>query len=79
MSLLQWSMNAPNSEKSYLPLNALVTAAKDAGLQAPAIVFIGNAIGRTGENANWFENRPLFGLKIVLTRSVGQVSTFKEN
>lgn len=68
----------PTQRKVISPLNGLVTAAKDAGLQAPAIVFIGNAIGRTGENANWFENRPLFGRKIVLTRSVGQVSTFRE-
>ena len=68
----------PTQRKVISPLNALVTAAKDSGLQAPAIVFIGNAIGRTGENANWFENRPLFGRKIVLTRSVGQVSTLKE-
>ena len=68
----------PSQKKIISPLNKLVTLAVETGLEAPAIVFIGNAIGRTGEKANWFENRPLFGRKIALTRSVGQASIFKE-
>jgi uroporphyrinogen III methyltransferase/synthase len=68
----------PSQRKIISPLKNLVNSTKEAGLEAPAIVFIGNAIGRTGEKANWFESRPLFGRSIVLTRSVGQVSTFKE-
>ena len=51
---------------------------QEAGLLAPAIVFVGNAIGRTGVRANWFEKRVLFGRRIVLTRPAGQVSKFKE-
>ena len=68
----------PSQRKIISPLKTLVKFTKDAKLQAPAIVFIGNAIGRTEEKTSWFENRPLFGRKIVLTRSIGQVSPFKE-
>lgn len=68
----------PSQRKIISPLKTLVKFTKDAKLEAPAIVFIGNAIGRTEERTSWFEKRPLFGRRIVLTRSIGQVSTFKE-
>ena len=68
----------PSQKKIISSLKDLVSSTKNAGLGAPAIVFIGNAIGRTGDKANWFEKRPLFGRKIVLTRPTGQVSKFKE-
>jgi uroporphyrinogen III methyltransferase/synthase len=68
----------PSQKKIISPLKSLVSVTNSAGLGAPAIIFIGNAIGRTGEKANWFEKRPLFGRKLVLTRPTGQVSKFKE-
>lgn len=68
----------PSQKKIISSLKDLVNSTKNAGLGAPAIVFIGNAIGRTGDKANWFEKRPLFGRKLVLTRPTGQVSKFKE-
>jgi uroporphyrinogen III methyltransferase/synthase len=67
----------PSQKKIISSLKELVSATKSAGLGAPAIVFIGNAIGRTGEKANWFEKRPLFGRRLILTRPTGQVSKFK--
>ena len=66
----------PNQRKIVSPLKDLVSLAKKAAMEAPAIVFIGNAIGKSGEMANWFEKRALFGRKIVLTRSLDQVSSF---
>ncbi|NBQ02118.1 MAG: hypothetical protein EBU27_02625 [Opitutae bacterium] len=68
----------PSQKKIISSLKDLVSSTKNAGLGAPAIVFIGNAIGRTGDKANWFEKRPLFGRKLVLTRPTGQVSKFKK-
>ncbi len=68
----------PSQRKIISSLKDLVSSTQEAGLQAPAIVFIGNAIGRTGIRANWFEKRALFGRRIVLTRPAGQVSKFKE-
>ena len=68
----------PSQRKIISSLKELVSLAKKAAMEAPAIVFIGNAIGKSGEMANWFEKRALFGRKIVLTRSIDQVSSFKE-
>ena len=68
----------PSQRKIISPLKELVSLAKKAAMEAPAIVFIGNAIGKSGEMANWFEKRVLYGRKIVLTRSIDQVSSFKE-
>jgi uroporphyrinogen III methyltransferase/synthase len=67
----------PHQRKVVTNLSNLSLASKKEFLQAPAIVFVGNAIGRVGQKGNWFESRPLFGKRFVLTRPVGQVSKLK--
>jgi uroporphyrinogen III methyltransferase/synthase len=49
------------------PLGELATAAKDAGLAAPAVVLIGPVVGLR-EQLSWFERLPLFGKRILVTR-----------
>ena len=66
----------PNQRKVVSTLKDIVKDAKEAKLEAPAIIFIGNSIGLNSSN-NWFEDRPLFGKRIVVTRPVGQVSRLK--
>lgn len=68
----------PRQKKVVTTLNEIVKSANEADLQAPAIVFVGNAIGRTGHKGNWFESRPLFGKRFVLTRPTAQVSKLKK-
>jgi uroporphyrinogen III methyltransferase/synthase len=68
----------PSQRKVVTTLKTLVEAANAADLQAPAIVFVGNAIGRSGKKADWFESRPLFGKRFVLTRPTAQVSKLKK-
>jgi uroporphyrinogen III methyltransferase/synthase len=41
----------------------------------PALTIIGDVVKLRGK-LNWFENRPLFGKKIVVTRRTGQVGRF---
>lgn len=67
----------PNQRKVVSTLDQIVDDAKKAKLEAPAIIFVGNAVGLTSRN-NWFEDRPLFGKRIVVTRPVGQVSRLKD-
>jgi uroporphyrinogen III methyltransferase / synthase len=43
----------------------------------PALTVIGDVVQLRGK-LNWFENRPLFGQRIVVTRRTGQSSTFAE-
>lgn len=46
-------------------------------LEPPAIIVVGEVV-RLREKLNWFESRPLFGKKIVITRARSQASELKE-
>jgi uroporphyrinogen III methyltransferase/synthase len=43
----------------------------------PALTIIGDVVKLRGK-LNWFENRPLFGQRIVVTRRTGQAGSFAE-
>jgi uroporphyrinogen III methyltransferase/synthase len=58
-------------------LEDIVRKVKEAGLAAPAITIIGEVV-KLRDRLNWFESRPLFGRKIVVTRSRVQASEFVE-
>ncbi|MGY8712526.1 MAG: uroporphyrinogen-III C-methyltransferase [Verrucomicrobiia bacterium] len=66
----------PAQRKVITTLGNLVKDAQRAKLEAPAIIFIGNSVGLSTER-NWFEERPLFKKRIVVTRPVGQASRLK--
>lgn len=67
----------PNQRKVISTLGKLINDSQKDKLQAPAIIFVGNSIGLKTEE-NWFENRPLFGRRIVITRPVDQSSRLKK-
>jgi uroporphyrinogen III methyltransferase/synthase len=54
-------------------LSTIVDNVNAAGLKAPCIIVVGNVISLR-EKMKWFENRPLFGKKIVVTRARAQAS-----
>ncbi len=54
-------------------LDDIFLKVKAAGIMPPAIIITGEVI-RLRERLNWFEKRPLFGRKIVVTRSRAQAS-----
>jgi len=49
------------------PLADLPAAAQKAGLKSPAVILVGEVVGLRGELA-WFEQRPLFGKSVLVTR-----------
>jgi uroporphyrinogen III methyltransferase/synthase len=51
-------------------LGGLEAAVKAEGLSAPAIILIGSVVGRRPERS-WFEARPLFGKRVLVTRPRG--------
>lgn len=51
----------------HAPLAELAEAARSAGLHAPALIVIGPAAGHAPE-LSWFERRPLFGKRVLVTR-----------
>jgi uroporphyrinogen III methyltransferase/synthase len=53
-------------------VGTLASAVRDAGLTAPGIVIVGSVVALR-ERIRWFEARPLFGRRVVVTRPRGQV------
>jgi uroporphyrinogen III methyltransferase/synthase len=57
----------PNQHTIVAPLGELARAVEAAGLQAPAVVFIGPVV-ELRPALCWFESRPLFGKSVLVTR-----------
>ncbi len=55
------------------PLDSIADMAEDAGVKPPSIILVGE-VARLRETLQWFDNRPLFGKRIVVTRAREQAS-----
>ncbi len=71
-ALIEWG-TYPRQRSVVGTLESLPTLARRAGIQAPAIAVVGEVVGLR-KALQWFEARPLFGKKILVTRSEGQAS-----
>jgi len=58
-------------------LDNIAHRVEKAGLRPPAIIVVGDVVGLRDE-LNWFETKPLFGKRIVVTRAREQASGFLE-
>jgi uroporphyrinogen III methyltransferase/synthase len=54
-------------------LATIVEQVREAGLGPPAVLVVGEAV-RLRERLEWFENRPLFGRRVLVTRTREQAS-----
>ncbi len=55
-------------------LDNIVARVKESGLRAPAIIVVGSVVALR-DRLKWFEDRPLFGRRILITRARQQAST----
>jgi uroporphyrinogen III methyltransferase/synthase len=62
----------PSQRVVVSTLGKLAKAVVDAEIGAPAVVVIGDVV-RLRESLNWFEKKPLFGKRVLVTRATGQV------
>lgn len=51
----------------YAPLSELEQARRNEGLEAPGLILVGEAVSHRPERS-WFEQRPLFGKRVLVTR-----------
>lgn len=58
------------------PLSNIAAIATEAGLSSPAAFVIGE-VTELRSSLQWFDNKPLFGKKILITRTRSQVSRFR--
>jgi uroporphyrinogen III methyltransferase/synthase len=75
-AVIQWGTTAKQRTVTGTldDINEVVSAA---GLTNPAVVVVGSVVGLRGELA-WFEQGPLFGRRIVVTRAREQASVLSE-
>lgn len=58
-------------------LESIAEVVEEAGIKPPAIIVVGEVVGLR-KKLGWFEKRPLFGKRIVVTRAREQASGFLE-
>ena len=74
VAIIQWgTLGKQKSVSGTLATIAPLAMAKK--IQPPALTIIGEVVKLRGK-LNWFENLPLFGKKIVVTRRTGQAGKF---
>lgn len=75
-ALIQWG-TTPRQRTVVAPLSQLPQAAKEAGIGSPAAFVVGD-VAQLSEEIAWWEQRPLYGRQIVVTRARAQASTLVE-
>jgi uroporphyrinogen III methyltransferase/synthase len=76
VALVRWG-TTPRQETVTGTLDDIVARVQAAGLKAPAIIVVGGVVGLR-EKMQWFEQRPLFGKRIIVTRARQQASALVE-
>ncbi len=76
VAVIRWGTKL-NQQTVVGTLKDIVQKVREAGLSAPAITLVGEVV-RLREQLNWFECRPLFGRRVVVTRSRAQSSDLLE-
>jgi uroporphyrinogen III methyltransferase/synthase len=69
-AVIQWGAR-PEQRVVEAPLSQLADAVETAGLSNPAVVIIGE-VARLREKLAWYDNRPLFGKRILVPRAAPQ-------
>ena len=65
----------PSQRTVTAPLERIASVAAAAGLAAPAIFITGDVVG-VRERIAWFDTRPLFGKRVLITRPAHQAHDF---
>lgn len=75
MALVRWATHG-RQQTLVATLGTMAQRVIETGFKAPAVAVLGNVVTER-DHINWFENRPLFGKRVVVTRTrhqIGEVS-----
>jgi len=75
VAVIQWG-TTPRQKTAVGTLETIFDEVKKQGITAPAIIVVGEVV-KLREKFNWYEKKPLFGKKIVITRTREQASKLK--
>lgn len=76
IALIRWGTR-PEQQVVTGTLETIIDVVKKAGLKSPAIIIIGEVV-TLRQTLRWFEDKPLFGKRILVTRSREQASVLSE-
>jgi len=76
VAVVRWGTK-PEQETVTGTLTTIADDVKRANLKPPAITVVGDVV-RLRERLRWFDNKPLFGKRIVVTRAREQASALSE-
>jgi len=75
VALVRWG-TTPRQQTVEGTLGDIVARVKAVGLKPPVIIVVGDVVALR-QQINWFETKPLFGKRIVVTRSRSQISVLQ--
>ncbi len=75
-ALVQWGTH-PSQRTVVGTLADIVDRVREAGLTAPAVTVVGEVV-RMREAISWFERRPLFGKRVIVTRAESSAGVLTE-
>jgi uroporphyrinogen III methyltransferase/synthase len=67
----------PRQQTLVSTLEGVAAAAEEAGLQPPAAIVVGDVVSLR-DRIRWFDNLPLFGKRVLVTRSRQQASSLSQ-
>ncbi len=73
VAMVRWGTWAGRQQTLTGVLGNIAQRVRDAGFKAPAVTVVGDVV-RWREKLQWWDNRPLFGKRIVVTRAREQAS-----
>jgi len=76
IGLVRWG-TTPKQKTITGTLENIVSRVQAAGFKAPAIIVVGKVVNLR-DSIQWFENRPLFGKTVVVTRAREQASALAD-
>lgn len=76
IALIRWGTR-PEQRVVTGTLSNIVEVVEKAGIKSPAIIIIGQVV-TLRETLRWFEDKPLFGKRVLVTRSREQASVLSE-
>lgn len=76
VALVRWATRG-NQETLVGTLKDIAAKVKAANFKAPAVAVVGDVVTER-EQLNWFESRPLFGKRIIVTRTRKQIGVLSK-
>ncbi len=74
VATIRWA-TTPKQETLTGTLATIVEQVRSADFKPPALIFVGEVVALR-ESLRWFDNRPLFGKRVLVTRTAAQSGSF---